>query len=91
MCEYSTSLAAVRDQRYQFTIVKFMLCGAPTSVGARRRSGQCGTTKEYTSTYLAIGTATVLIDGLGPGYQCDYGEDVIADDAVSAEHEEERH
>ena len=45
----------------------------------------------YMSTHLAIGTAPVLIDGLGPGYQCDYGEDVIADDAVSAEHEEERH
>ena len=45
----------------------------------------------YMSTHLAIGTAPVLIDGLGPGYQCNYGEDVIADNAVSAEHEEERH
>ena len=47
--------------------------------------------KIYTSPHLAIGTVSVLKDGLGPGYQRDYGEDVITDDAgVSAEHEEER-
>ena len=37
------------------------------------------------------GTDISLIDGLRPGYQCNYREDVIADNAVSAEHEEERY